>query len=140
MIRAPAVPHRGLHAFARRWLNPWVLHLRLAGGRRSPLGLVHHVGRRSGRAYATPLAVHRRGGRLFVPLTYGPNARWCLNVRAAGSCLVSLRGQRLSAARPRVIERASLPPGLRRAYRVIPIREFLDLTIIGPEPARGGTG
>lgn len=134
---APALRHHGLHAFARYVLNPWVIRLRLAGGARSPIGLVHHVGRRSGRTYATPLAIHRRGQRLFVPLTYGPDARWCLNVRSAGSCQVSLRGERLSAGQPRVIDRASLPPGLRRAYRLVPIGEFLDLTIIGPEQASG---
>lgn len=126
---APAVRHRGLHAFARRWLNPFVLRLGLAGGRRSPLGLVHHVGRRSGRAYATPLALHRRGRRLFVPLTYGPNARWCLNVLAAGSCRVSLRGQTVLAQQPRVVDRAALPANLRGPYRLIGMRDFLELTI-----------
>ena len=137
---APAIRHRGLHAFARHVLNPWVIRLRLAGGAHSPIGLIHHVGRRSGRVYATPLAIHRRGARLFVPLTYGPDARWCLNVMAAGSCLVSLRGQRLSAGRPRLVDHASLPPGLGRAYRLIPIGEFLELTVLGPEQASGGIG
>ena len=127
---APAMRHRGLHVFARHWLNPLVLRLGLAGGRRSPLAVVHHVGRRTGRAYATPLAAHRRGDRLWVPLTYGPNARWCLNVMAAGTCRVQLHGRLLAAGRPRVVGPAALPQGLRGPYRLIRMREFLELALI----------
>ena len=125
-----AIRHRGLHVFARRWLNPLVLRLGLAGGRRSPLAVVHHVGRRSGRAHATPLAVHRRGDRLYVPLTYGPNARWCLNVMAAGTCRVELHGLLLAAGRPQVVGSGALPRGLRGPYRLIRMREFLELALI----------
>ncbi|MGZ3640804.1 MAG: nitroreductase family deazaflavin-dependent oxidoreductase [Candidatus Limnocylindrales bacterium] len=105
------------------------------------MSLVHHVGRLTGRAYATPLAVHRRGDRLFVPLTYGPNARWCLNVMAAGSCRVQVRGQVLVAGRPHVVGRASLPEGLRVPYRLVRMQEFLELTITGlgsGDPGSGG--
>lgn len=111
-------------------MNPWVLRLGLAGGRWSPIGLVLSVGRRSGRRYATPLAVHRRGDVLFVPLTYGPGAHWCLNVSAAGSCIVRLRGRDLAAGRPRVLRRQDLPRRLRVAYRLTGIRDFLELTVL----------
>lgn len=129
---APALPHPWLRAVAARFLNPWVLRLGLAGARWSPIGVVHHVGRRSGRRYGTPLAIHRRGDRLFVPLTYGPDARWCLNVLAAGGCRVLLRGRELEASRPRVVGRDALTSSLARRYRLVGMRDFLELTVMPP--------
>jgi deazaflavin-dependent oxidoreductase (nitroreductase family) len=142
---APVLRHRTLHRFARRLVNPFVLRAGLAGGRRSPIGLVLTIGRRSGRRYATPLAVHRRGDLLFIPLTYGPGARWCQNVQARGSCSVRLRGRDLAAGRPRLLRRADLPRTLRSAYRPIGIDDFLELTIlvesvIGGERDEAGPG
>jgi deazaflavin-dependent oxidoreductase (nitroreductase family) len=136
---APALPHPWLRALAARFLNPVVLRLGLAGARWSPIGVVLHVGRRSGRRYATPLAVHRRGDRLFVPLTYGPDARWCLNVLAAGGCRMRLHGRELAAVRPRVIGRAALPASLARLYRPIGMRDFLELAVASPSATDGPT-
>ena len=132
LARAPALPHRWLHSLARRYLNPWMLSLGLAGGRGSPIGLVLNVGRRTGRLYATPLAVHRRADRCFVPLTYGSNARWCLNVLAADGCRVRIRGREYAGTDPRVVGRGALPPRLRAAYWLIGMREFLVLTLHEP--------
>ena len=137
-----ALRHPWLHRWARRYLNPWVLRLGLAGGRHSPIGLVLHVSRRTGHQYATPLAVHRRGARCFIPLAYGPAARWCLNVLAAGGCRVRIRGHEYVGTEPRVVGRGALPPPLRAVYRWIGIREFLTLTLdpgdmSGPRPRSG---
>ncbi len=133
---APPLRHRTLHGLARRALNPVVTGLGLAGARRSPIGLVIHVGRRSGRTHETPLAVHRRGDELLVPLTYGPGARWCLNVLAAGSCRVRLDGAEVMAARPRVVGREALPRYLGLAYRLVGMRDFLKLTVVGAVEGR----
>ena len=130
---AAPLRHRRLHLLARRLLNPLVLRLGLAGGRHSPIGLVYTVGRRSGRNHATPLAVHRRGDRLFVPLTYGPAARWVLNVEAAGACRVRLGGADLSAVDPRIVARSALPRWLAAAYRIARMDEFLELRVAAEE-------
>src|SRR3954452_3417920 len=50
----------------------------------APFALVRHVGRRSGRAYATPLVVARVAGGFVVELTYGPDVDWYRNITAAG--------------------------------------------------------
>jgi deazaflavin-dependent oxidoreductase (nitroreductase family) len=107
--RAPALPHPWLHRVASRYIIPWVVRLGLAGGRWSPIGLVLNVGRRSGHRYTTPLAVHRPREQCFVPLTDGPNARWCLNVVAADGCRVRLRDRESEAIHPRVVDMASAP-------------------------------
>jgi deazaflavin-dependent oxidoreductase (nitroreductase family) len=125
--------HRRLHVLARRLLNPIVLRIGLAGARRSPIGLVRTVGWRSGLDRATPLAVHRRGNRLFVPLTYGPAARWVLNVEAAGACHVRLDGADLSAVEPRLVGRSALPRVLAAAYRIVGMDQFLELRVADDE-------
>ncbi len=143
---APALPRRRLHVLARRWLNPLVVRAGVAGARWSPIALVLHVGRRTRRRYATPLLVHRWGAHLVVPLTYGPAARWCLNVLAAGRCVVRLGGREVAAAEPSVIGLPDLPPRARRLYRRIGITAFLRLTVEGAIPtppdaaASGRTG
>jgi len=104
-----------------------VLRLGLAGRRSSPIGLVLHVGRRSGQRYATPLAVHRHGDRHLVPLTYGPGAHWCQNVLVAGACRIRLAGAEFTVSEPRVVGSAALPASWRRFYRLVGMREFLEL-------------
>jgi deazaflavin-dependent oxidoreductase (nitroreductase family) len=66
--------------------------------------VVHHTGRRSGRAYATPvLAVPVESGFL-IPLPYGKNADWCRNVIASGGCEMEWRGDRISVHNPVLID------------------------------------
>src|SRR5947209_3839077 len=94
---ASRAPHRGRAPVARvfgpltRVFNP--LALRFAGSRVMPLyAVIRHRGRRSGRVYATPVAVTRRGDALVVPLPFGSSADWCRNVVAAGECIVRWNG------------------------------------------------
>ncbi len=70
-----------------RVLGPVVAHL--AG-----FGIVHHVGRKSGREYATPVVALRHGDDFVIPLTYGLDTDWCRNVTAAGVFELERRGRR----------------------------------------------
>ena len=130
LARTATLPHGWLHVLARRFLNPSFIRLGVAGRRHSPVGLVFSVGRRTGRPHATPLVIHRRGDRLFIPLTYGPNARWCLNVLGAEACRVRLDGRDMNASHPVVLSRVALPRSLREPYRWIRMQAFLELTLI----------
>lgn len=134
----PVLRHRLLHVVARRCLNPIVVRLG-AGGRFSPVALVLHLGRRSGRRYATPLAVQREDDRLFICLTYGPATRWCLNILAAGGCTVRLKGREYIAVEPRIVARDELPSRLRRRYALVRMSEALSLRI-ADAPARVAPG
>ncbi len=131
---APALRRRQLHVFARRFINPWVMRLGIPGARWSPIGLVIHVGRRSKRTLATPLAVHRRGTHFWIPLTYGPGARWCQNVLAAGSCRLRLHASEIVLSEPSLATRDDLPRSLRLFYRVVGIRDFLSLQLVRIRP------
>jgi deazaflavin-dependent oxidoreductase (nitroreductase family) len=72
-------------------LNPQAL--RTAARRQAEWGVVHHVGRRSGAVYDTPIDTQRTDeGSVVIPLVYGPSADWCRNILAAGGCTLTLRG------------------------------------------------
>ena len=114
-------------------LNP--LMVRLAGRRFFPMAQIHHVGRRSGKAYVTPTSAHVHGDVLLIGLTFGNQSDWSRNVRAAGGCTVRLGGHAYRATSPELItwadDRAlvasAFNPVLRAGFRVLGIRQFMRL-------------
>lgn len=75
-----------------------------------PFALIRHVGRKTGRRYATPLLLARVPGGFVAELTYGPRVAWYRNVVAAGGCTVVYRGVDYVIDR---IEPCSAEDGLR---------------------------
>jgi F420H(2)-dependent quinone reductase len=59
---------------------------------RGPFALVRHVGRKTGKAYETPLLLAPLGPDFVAELTYGPEVAWYRNVVAAGRCTVVVKG------------------------------------------------
>ena len=93
-------------------------------------GLVVHRGRRSGRAYRTPVAVFRRPGRVTIALTYGPGAEWVQNVLAAGGAVVERGDRRTRLVNPRVVHDPAhrlVPPWVRTFLRLLGSDAFLLL-------------
>jgi deazaflavin-dependent oxidoreductase (nitroreductase family) len=125
---------RRLARFNRRVTNPL-----LAGvARRLPgFGVVHHRGRRSGRAYRTPVNVFRVPGWYVIALTYGPDSEWTRNVLQAGGCELETRGRRLRLHSPRLVtdeNRRLVPAPVRPALRALGVAQFV---LLRPEqPAR----
>ena len=122
-------------------IKPYSATTRLFAGRRlSPLAVIEHQGRRSGRTYTTPLASFRYRDGLLFPLPYGAGTDWCRNVLASGYAVVVRNGQRHRLEHPEVIDLdaaalRSLPPLLRHMTR----REadqglWLRHTDIAPNP------
>lgn len=66
--------------------DPWLVRQGVIAGSRGELGLLEHVGRKSGTVRATPIRpVPTSGGfRIVVPL--GVESQWAQNVLAAGHC------------------------------------------------------
>jgi deazaflavin-dependent oxidoreductase (nitroreductase family) len=94
-------------------------------------GVVHHVGRRSGRTYATPVNVFPVDGHFIVALTYGHQTDWLRNVMAAGGCELEVRGRRVRCVDPEVFHdpgasRIRLPE--RPVLRLLGVADFLRLT------------
>jgi deazaflavin-dependent oxidoreductase (nitroreductase family) len=115
--------------FNRAVLNPAML--RLAGSKHWYASVVHHVGRTSGKPYATPVLVHAAGDRLYIPLPYGTGVDWCVNVLAAGGCTVDHKGRRFTASAPVVVPHTEVAPlisgRLQRTLGLYRVTSFLRL-------------
>jgi hypothetical protein len=66
------------------------------------LSTLHHIGRRSGRAYTTPLSAYPLGDGFVLAVAY-PEVDWCRNILAAGTCLLTWNGEDYLLERPEMI-------------------------------------
>jgi deazaflavin-dependent oxidoreductase (nitroreductase family) len=94
-----------LARFNRYFTNPIQ---RMWAGWAPTMGILEHVGRKSGKPYRTPLNVFSTDDGVAVLLTYGPNRNWLKNIVAAGGGECGATARRLSAADLRA---AALRPG-----------------------------
>ncbi len=96
-------------------------------------GVVVHHGRRSGRAYQTPVNVFTTEDGYILALTYGPDTDWAKNVLAAGGCELRTRGRVIRLVSPRLFHdeaRGGIRPLERQVLRVIGVADFLSLKIV----------
>lgn len=103
----------------------------LIADRAPGFAIVHHTGRRSGRAFATPVNAFRDGDDYLIALTYGAEADWVKNTLAAGGCEIVTRGQRVRLTNPRIITDAGMgwaPLPVRLVLRAIHAPQYLRLT------------
>jgi deazaflavin-dependent oxidoreductase (nitroreductase family) len=116
--------------FVARFVNPLVLAM--AGRRWMPIvGILHHRGRRTGRAYATPLGMRPLADGFVMPRTLSEHSAWYQNVQAAGSAVVTWAGADHQLDRPEVVDAATaevaFPRYERFLFRLLGIDEFLFL-------------
>lgn len=110
---------------------------RTAGGAGQSTAVVHHTGRRSGRAYSTAVWAHRVGESFWVGLPYGTDVDWLRNVRAAGGCEIQHDGVRHRVVNPVVLPVTGLPAALghdRTMLRLMGVREALRVDIDAAQP------
>ena len=118
-----------------KMLNPPIG--KLAGRRHFPMAAVHHVGRRSGASFVTPVGARVSDGALLIPLTFGNRSDWARNVSAAGECVVQLNGHPYRAVRPTFLTAAEAAPQVRAAYgpierlsfRMLGIKQYMQLQV-----------
>jgi deazaflavin-dependent oxidoreductase (nitroreductase family) len=80
--------------------------VRMAGHRLIPLwAIVRHRGRRSGKTYATPVAVIPTSTTFIIALPYGPGADWVRNVRAAQGCVIRWKGNEHECNEPTLVDK-----------------------------------
>jgi deazaflavin-dependent oxidoreductase (nitroreductase family) len=129
------------------FVNPLVLLM--AGRRWMPVvGILHHRGRRSGRAYATPIGMRPLGDVFVIPRTFSVNAAWYQNVKAAGEGNITYLGRHYRVVEPEVVDYATAKPAFPRyellQFRLIGINEYLRLRVdtsplpLGSPPGTGG--
>ncbi len=122
----------GLYAAARWWrehrragadyvntiINPWLERHGLISGSHGELGMIEHVGRRSGIVRLTP--IHPMpimdGFRIIVPV--GERSEWARNVLASGRCRLLIGDRRFELDEP-VLETPADVPDLPRPVRAL---------------------
>ena len=90
-----------------RYLNPIT---RRVANRLPGFAILTHRGRKTGRAYQTPLNVFRNGNDFYVFLTYGSDVQWLKSVLATGSCSIETRGRVVALVDPKLVTDPELRP------------------------------
>jgi deazaflavin-dependent oxidoreductase (nitroreductase family) len=119
--------------FNKYVLNPLMLRF---SGRSGTTATVHHVGRRSGKPYTTPVIAHQSHHDVIIPLPYGPGVDWFHNLQAAGRAVVDLEGRILTVDKPVVVDIddviSLLPDSMARTVRFNGAREAARLHVARP--------
>ncbi|CDO09521.1 nitroreductase family deazaflavin-dependent oxidoreductase [Mycolicibacterium cosmeticum] len=94
-----------------QWLARFNRHVtnpiqRLWAGWLPTMGILHHVGRKSGKPYRTPLSVFGTHDGVAIMLTYGPDRDWLKNITASGGGQIKRGGRTADYADPRVVSKA----------------------------------
>jgi deazaflavin-dependent oxidoreductase (nitroreductase family) len=109
--------------------NPRVM--RTAGSTGTQTSVIQHIGRKSGRAYATPVDIVPTRTGFLIALPYGTQADWLRNVLAAGSATVVTNGERLAVGWPTIVATADvadlIPGRTLRTLRLFGVDECLHL-------------
>ncbi len=128
----PEKKHEKVRRFNRSVFNP-VIKFLFAG--RMIYALVYHQGRRSGKQYSTPVVAAKTGESIYIPLPYGADTDWYLNVRAAGRCEIRLKRRLYSAVNPELVDAATalkvFPKMLQRSLARAGVEQYLRIVIIG---------
>jgi deazaflavin-dependent oxidoreductase (nitroreductase family) len=92
---------------------------RLWAGWAPSMGILEHVGRKSGKQFRTPLSVFSTDDGVAILLTYGPNRDWLKNITAAGGGRMRRYGKTFALADPRVVTKAEAAPSVKGGWRPI---------------------
>jgi deazaflavin-dependent oxidoreductase (nitroreductase family) len=100
---APAPRFGGILWMLARLTSP--LTMPLAGKRWNPVfAVVEHRGRKSGRHYATPIAVRRTARGFVIALAFGAQVDWHRNLVSAGGGTIRWRGRSFRVSLPERID------------------------------------
>ena len=118
-------------AFNKRYLNP--LMMKIAGRGAFPQAIIHHVGRKSGRTYTTPIAVAPIEHGFVVALPYGTDVDWCRNILAAGKSTLQWHDTTYNLVAPEIVATSSVirefPPFQRAIFRILKVESVLKLQL-----------
>jgi deazaflavin-dependent oxidoreductase (nitroreductase family) len=103
-----------LARFNRHFTNPIQ---RLWAGWAPTMGILEHVGRKSGKPYRTPLSVFSTDDGVAILLTYGPNRDWLKNVVSAGGARMKRYGKTFEVTDPRVMPSAEAAQSVKGLWR-----------------------
>jgi deazaflavin-dependent oxidoreductase (nitroreductase family) len=90
---------------------------RIWAGHAPIMGILEHVGRKSGKTYRTPLNVFSTDDGVAILLSYGPDRDWLKNITAAGTARMTSRGVTFDVTDPRVVTKAQAATHVTGAAR-----------------------
>jgi len=100
------------------------------------LAVIHHVGRRSGSDYTTPVTAFPYRDGFIIALTYGRDTDWVKNVLAADGCRLETRGRIMEMSDPQFVPTAeglrAMPTLVHLALSRLNVEDFLSLRIEEP--------
>ena len=105
-----------LARFNRHFTNPIQ---RMWAGWTPAFGILEHVGRKSGKAYRTPLNVFSTDDGVAILRTYGPERDWLKNITAAGGARMRRHGKAIELTDPQVMPKAEAAPSVKGLWRPI---------------------
>ena len=87
--------------FNRALGNPY--QMKTAGTPGAYASVIRHVGRTTGRSYATPVVPFSTEYGFVIALPYGPGTDWVKNVMASGSATIVCEGNSYPIDRPELV-------------------------------------
>jgi len=115
-----------------RTVNPFIVPM---ARRVQPLAVIHHVGRRSGRSYETPVLAFPTPGGWVVALVYGDDVQWLRNARGPGGVALTRAGQRHQVSQVRQLDAAAgaplMPAWARTVMRPARVHGYVLLVAAG---------
>jgi deazaflavin-dependent oxidoreductase (nitroreductase family) len=107
-----------------QWLARFNRHVtnpiqRLWAGFVPTMGILEHVGRRSGAHYRTPLTVFTTDEGVAILLTYGPNRDWLKNITASSGGRLKRYGRTFTVSDPRMVTKAEAAPHVSGLWRPV---------------------
>lgn len=132
-IGSQATPPRFGGIFWRLARSTNGLMIRSAGHRWNPIfSVVEHIGRRSGRRYAAPIAARRIADGFVISLAFGAQVDWHRNLVAAGGGTIRWRGRPYPVGAPARIDPtaalAAFHPIQRFFLRIASIDGYIHVT------------
>jgi deazaflavin-dependent oxidoreductase (nitroreductase family) len=95
------------------------------------VGILTHVGRKSGKVYRTPINVFRASKGFIAALTYSSQSEWVKNVLVAGGCELKTRGKTYQLSAPKVARdptRERFPFPVRIVLKIVGADEYIEFS------------
>src|SRR5689334_21938147 len=95
------------------------------------MGILEHIGRKSGKPYRTPLTVFPTDDGVAIVLTYGPNRDWLKNIMATNGGRIKRYGKTFQVRDPEVMPKTQAAPSItgwmRPLFGLLPFEQAVLL-------------
>lgn len=117
--------------FNKKYTNR--LMKQIAGRRCSPIALIRHIGRKTGKLYETPILAAKSSDHFIFALTYGKEVDWYRNILANASAELLLRGHWFHLVNPRLLDaeagRSAFASSAKTLLKLIKIQYYFQMEI-----------